>query len=631
MCAGCHSANYDPTKVNAAGGVITTASPLPAQDLGNEAYSETDIGCSSCHYGAINALPNSGADPNDTAHTASYGALANAEICGACHSRFSYTVGTYSSKVVNGSTLGLVQPQMAIGYPMIGASYAPLSNYLNVSQPGWTPTPTATTTGFPNLQTYWVVDGVTTPWQQSGHDGSAAQYPEWLSSGHANSLAALKAVMGPNPPATCLQCHSADYRIAAANGGPVPTGSETKYGITCVGCHTPHQAGTAKGTWSSDFDTQLVGNPKNPSDLCTTCHTAQLNGGVALAGATIHNDQNEVMDGTGAIGVPQGLPGAHKGKCVQCHMAPTSYSRGAAQLGGNHTMDIITPQDAVDATPVPISTATSTAVASGVTTTTLTITQGSMPYSACSTCHNNNVTATPQPVSTTTVVVNATHTTKTILQNQAGGDQGLWLQNTIDQRQAAMKAKYASVAADLHAAGLRMGYQKTFTSNATGTADEQYAAWLNGQLNTKGSAKWTANELTWQKAYTNWTYVGAEGSWGIHNYQYDSLVITAAETFANQVAKAPQTLTLKLSKTSVTRNATVTFSGTVSPATAGTVQIQKSANDIYGNWRSAKPSGGKYSITVKMTSAGTFHYRAFLAPSQSYAGGTSGAVRLTVK
>ena len=69
---------------------------------------------------------------------------------------------------------------------------------------------------------------------------------------------------------------------------------------------------------------QLVGDPKNPSDLCTTCHTGDFGPGVAAPGSAVHNTTKEVMNGTGAIGVPQGLPGVHDGKCVQCHMPPTS-------------------------------------------------------------------------------------------------------------------------------------------------------------------------------------------------------------------------------------------------------------------------------------------------------------------
>ena len=60
------------------------------------------------------------------------------------------------------------------------------------------------------MVTYWVVDGQTTKLQQAGHDDGAAQFPEWQSERHANSLVDLKAATGSNPPASCPQCHSAD-------------------------------------------------------------------------------------------------------------------------------------------------------------------------------------------------------------------------------------------------------------------------------------------------------------------------------------------------------------------------------------------------------------------------------------
>ncbi len=682
VCAGCHVGNYDPTKVvptptaTSTSGTISWAasipSPFPAQTAGSAPYSEPDVGCSSCHYGAAMGgdLAQDGSDANDTAHTAPFGDLANAEICGACHSRFSYTVGTYV--VQNTATsMATIQPQMAIGYPMLGQAYQPLSNFLNVATPGWTPTPTATTTGFPNLQTYWTVAGQSTVWPQSGHDGDAAQYPEWLSSKHADSLTDLKAATGGNPPQACLACHSADYQIAVAANAAfpgldagVPTGSQAKYGDTCVSCHTPHDAGMANGAWQSEYDTQLVGDPANPSDLCTTCHTAAITAanGIEPAGATVYEDQKEVMNGTGAIGVPQGLPGVHDGKCVECHMVPTTYGRGAAQLGGNHTMEIVTPQDAVDASPVPIATATAKATAtptpSGtpVVTTTLTVTQGSMPYSACSTCHNNNVTSTPQPVSTATTTPSPSaspiQVTVTVTQNAAGGDKGMWLQNTIEQRQAAMQAAYNNVAAALHSAGLRMGYaQPAAAAEAAATsswvylqnkqlnaaknstaADASYVDWLNAQLNTKGSAKWSSAELLWQEGYTDWTYVAAEGSWGIHNYQYDSLVIQAALNYANMVGSTPQAVTLKASMKTVMLKTKVTFSGTVKPASVGTLTIQKKSGKNWLKWKTAKVgTNGKYSLKVKMTKKGMYTLRAFFPATPPNAGGTSSQIKVVVK
>ena len=91
----------------------------------------------------------------------------------------------------NPNATTLIQPQMAIGYPMLGSPVAgsglePVAGQLpQRPAAGWTPTPTATTAGLGRLQTYWQIDGKDSLWQQTGHDGSAAQYPEWASEGHA--------------------------------------------------------------------------------------------------------------------------------------------------------------------------------------------------------------------------------------------------------------------------------------------------------------------------------------------------------------------------------------------------------------------------------------------------------------
>ena len=616
-CGGCHTSNYDPTKVVPTAPVTTvataspfattvawsadlptvtitpggTASPYPSpvltapQALGNYPMSELDVGCSSCHYGAnVNGtIANAGNDPGDTAHTAAPVALADSDICGACHSRYAYTVNTFPvtappyNKIAGGlptnspAPVNTIQPQMALDYPVLHGKA--LSSFLNIPVSGWTPTPSATKAS--GLQIYWSYNGSPTVWQSVGHDGSAAQYPEWKAEKHASALVDLKAAVGPNPPASCLQCHSADYRNAPS--GAKPTGAQAQYGITCVGCHTPHNAGQAKGVWDSGFDTQLVGDPANPSDLCSTCHNDQNGDAVVAAGSSVYENQKEVMNGTGAIGVPNGLlVSNHNNKCVQCHMPPTSYGRGAPQLGGNHTFKVIYPVVAANAT---------STGAAGL----------AMPYSACSTCHNKP----SDPLAT-------------------------GMQPIADAHQATMHSWYSKVQSDLVAAGQRMGF--AHTSSAT-----DYITWLNDQLNTKGSTKWTPDELKWQQAFTDWTYTAAEGSWGIHNYSYSLLVIQTADTLANQAGKTPQSLTLKLSKTSVKKNTKVTFSGTVSPATAGTVQIQKKSHGVFKNWKSAKLSNGKYSIKVKMTSKGTFYYKAYLAPNPSYAGNTTKQVTLKVK
>ncbi len=246
------------------------------------------------------------------------------------------------------------------------------------------------------------------------------------------------------------------------------TSADVKYGVTCVGCHTPHESGSAKGAWNGEFDDQVNVDPANGSvangsNLCVECHNGEIPAGTtASPGAEVHHPMKEMMDGYGAIDVAA-FPSVHKGKCIQCHMPPTSVSRGSVQLGGNHTFTIITPQDAVDALPIPMATTTTAPTATptpagsatAVATTTVTITQDGMPFSACSTCHNNNnsIKANPVPVSTTFATANPTASplavTATVVQNangtavgnMVGGDKALWLQDTIDQRQSWTEAQ----------------------------------------------------------------------------------------------------------------------------------------------------------------------------------------------
>ncbi len=446
VCAGCHTSNFDPTKVvptptaTATDGTVSwgAANGIPdplTQSTGEFASSENFVGCSSCHYGtnALGAL--FGEDSNDTAHKAPYGELANADICGACHSRYSYTTDTFPVSPIPAATpTTLIQPQMAIGYPMLGSPApspstgwdpaAPLADYLVVPQPGWTPMPDPSATSAAGLMTYWQIDGKDTMWQAKGHDGGAAQYPEWKSEGHAQSLTALTSqpFWASFPEATkqqCLECHSADYRImedrAAQTGKPGPTSADVKYGITCVGCHTPHDAGTTKGAWDEEFDAQLIGNPKNPSDLCVTCHNGEIpEGQQATPGTEVHHPMKEMMAGYGAIGVDE-IPSVHEGECVKCHMPPTSWSRGSVQLGGNHTFTIIEPEVAAEA---------SADIGSG------TVIDG-MPFSACTTCHGGNAPNDPEAT---------------------------YLQPRIEQRQAWTKAKIEAIWTELDMAAVKLGY-----------------------------------------------------------------------------------------------------------------------------------------------------------------------------
>jgi Cytochrome c552/Cytochrome c554 and c-prime len=596
VCAGCHTANLDPSKVvptptaTSSSGAVSwaAANGLPAPGATTDAAAtEADIGCSSCHYNKTAAHTGTPVNPSN---------LANAAICGQCHSRYAYTVDTYTIapvpyvKIVSGTPvpnptpITLIQPQMAIGYETMGNAAngwtpAALSTKLNVATPGWTPTPNPSATTAAGLMTYWQINGVDTVWQNKGHDGSASQYPEWAGSKHANALVDLKAAVGPNPPATCLQCHSADYRIAPDTAKP--TGAQAKYGITCVGCHTPHDKGTAKGVWDEAFTPQLITDGQKT--LCVTCHTAQLNGKVAAAGTTVHNPQNEIMNGTGAIDVPQGAPGVHKGKCVQCHMPPTSISRGSVQLGGNHTWKIIQPAVAADVTPIPLSTPSTGPVV-----------MTTMPYSACSTCHS-----------------------------RPGDQDATWLQDTLTHRQTAMHAWNDQVTAALTKAAKRLGYKTTAAANTA--------------INKIKPSKWSKGQKAFQKSFTNQTYIVGEGSWGIHNWDYARTVVLTALAEAQSVKTAPKpwVITFKLSKARVAVDHKVKFSGTVktsamAPGT-GLVTIQKKVSGHWKAWRTAKlNSKGGFAKTVKMTKKGTFYFRAFMPRHASNLKKASKSHRLVV-
>lgn len=502
VCAGCHTANYAPGKVvptptatSSTGAVtwgVTNVTPDTAHQAdGNAAMSELAVGCSSCHQSQT------------AAHAAPQANLANADICGQCHTRYSYTVATYSvapipyvsvaagAPVPNPNQTTLIQPQMAIGFSPMGdaaGGWAPaaLTTNLNVPAPGWSPTPDpkATTAGFGRLQTYWQLDGEQLPWAQSGHDGNAQQYAEWSgpSDLHKYALENLKKVMGPNPPASCLECHSADYIIADEDSKP--TGAEAKYGITCVACHTPHERGTAVGAWSEEFTPQL--RYDSAKTLCTSCHNAELDGKIAAPGSTVHHPMKEMMEGVGAIDVMQGSPSVHKGKCVECHMPPTTISRGSVQLAANHTFKIIEPEVAAEVSPIPLRTTTPSPGASPV------ITYTTMPFSACTTCHS-----------------------------RPNDDAATWLQDTLTYRQEAMHRWNDQVTAALTTAARKLGFKSTAAANTA--------------INKKPMRKWTKNQMKFQKAFTNQSYVVSEGSWGIHNWDYARTVILTALSQAKSV------------------------------------------------------------------------------------------------
>ncbi|MCX6372611.1 MAG: ammonia-forming cytochrome c nitrite reductase subunit c552 [Actinobacteria bacterium] len=410
------------------------------------------VGCSTCHYNQA------------TAHGTTPTELANPAMCGQCHARYSTNKTSYALLAPVGHYIkSPYAPEYTVGYNPFTTA---LDSVLDV------PTPAS-----PQRNAFWAGGQ-----SKQAHGEGAVQYGEWANglgtvgvSSHANALNQIKAYI---PEAVinqgkCLKCHSEDYRMAPDDAKP--TAAQAKYGITCVTCHDPHEEGEQAAVWNKDRNPQLTMPRK---DLCVQCHNAQLGpNGVAKPGSEVHEPMKEMMNGTGAIDVPQGSPSVHKGKCVQCHMVPTGYEYdGATATAGNHVFAIITPEDAVSQ---------EATTATGV---------KPMPYSSCTTCHS-----------------------------RPGDDQATWLQSTLDYRQEAMGSWDEQVTAALTRAAKRLGFKSIEAANTA--------------INKKPMKKWTKGQMAFQKAFTNQQYIESEGSWGIHNWDYARTVILKALEQARSVRR----------------------------------------------------------------------------------------------
>ena len=626
-CAGCHSGNYSPEKASPSPTVDPSTSATsyvyPYQNTpditGDDAFSEPFIGCSACHYGAFKGIGN---DPADTAHFVPYANMASADICGQCHSRYSKTVNSYPIATTSPGSATSLRPEYAVGFNPLGtatstpAPWTPeaLSSNLLVPMPDPTSTP-----AWQSQLYYKAPDGTVLPFTAKAHAGGATQYEDWLVGdgqkgptgvaveSHGNALQTLKDEFGSAPFLnSCLECHSTDYRIidewnkerglnpGDQNYRPLPTIQNAKFGITCQACHTTHDTGAppTQGVWNEEFDTQLKAPAKQ---LCVECHNAELQDnptpGVAVPGQAVHHPMKEMMNGTGAIDVPQGSPSVHKGKCVQCHMPPTGYGREGVGTAANHVFQIIQPMEALEAraTVAPIAGASAQPMP--------------MPYSACSKCHS-----------------------------RPGDEQAVWVQDTLTDRQDAMKAWDAQTTDFLNSAAAKLGFKPT---PATSTEPEVMALTnANTALNSlqTGGYAWNSSQLSFQKAFTNQQYIESEGSWGIHNWDYARTIILKAQDEAKAVS-AITVVTIKSSASSIKVNKKVTISGVVAVANSGTVTVQKKKGS--GSWgKAATPTigaNGKYSAQIKLTSTGTFYFRVQLAASTTYNAATSAQVKVVVK
>ncbi len=362
----------------------------------------------------------------------------------------------------------------------------PISDYLNIATPA-----------APQSMVYYTdADGKLLPWSARGHEEGAQQYNEWAVvytddegeehvEAHANALDGFIETMGGRFPfmTSCLECHSADYRLAEE--GSKPTINEAKYGVTCQVCHDPHAQSEQTSLWNEERNPQLTA-PRE--ELCVECHNAEIpKGETATPGSEVHHPMKEIMNGTGAIGVPEGSPSVHKGKCVECHMVPTDYDRnGVPMTGANHVFKVVEPEVAAES----LSTANIGPTGDSV--------KRPLPASSCTLCHGRS----SDPYAT-------------------------YLTGTFENRRTQMQTWDEEVGVELTAAAGRLGYAATETESAIAVA--------NAAINGKDQADWNASELAFQSAFTNRSYIESEGSWGIHNWSYATAVIQKAMAQAKSV------------------------------------------------------------------------------------------------
>lgn len=266
-CAGCHTTGFNLARAEK----FTAANYKAGRNL---PFIELSIGCEACHGPGSEHIkaPNKSNIPINKANAA------DAQICGACHTRG-------SSKDDKGEI-----HQYPIGYTPGG----------DLTKANWTPVlPTGKDTD-PN----WWLDGHAKQYRQ--------QYLEWLPSGHAMALDDLKKAGGQD---SCAVCHSADAFLASKDN-PVKL-ADARFGITCVVCHDPHNES------SKPFDELLR---REMYQECTVCHNATSGGARPIQpGSQVHYPTQEMFEGKAALGV-EGKPSPHlaakngQAICTSCHM-----------------------------------------------------------------------------------------------------------------------------------------------------------------------------------------------------------------------------------------------------------------------------------------------------------------------
>ncbi len=156
-------------------------------------------------------------------------------------------------------------------------------------------------------------------------DDHHPQFEQWSESQHKQALNTLW--FDPDAEDSCLRCHSADYRLAAADAKP--TLFEAQFGLDCVTCHDAH-------------GTENAGQLRLPvRHLCAECHTMED----AVAGEIPRQAQVEMLHGQGGYeldGDPLvAQPTEHwwnvPRECAACHVSTQDYGGPEQPVDSGHT------------------------------------------------------------------------------------------------------------------------------------------------------------------------------------------------------------------------------------------------------------------------------------------------------
>jgi predicted CXXCH cytochrome family protein len=269
-------------------------------------WKDDAVQCEACHGpGSIHVKTarDAGRNPDDSQLVAIRSAIVvspDAQVCGQCHSQGTSTSDDHP-------------------YPVGYRPGQDLSTSFTLSMPN-----------------------DTAHWRASGHAASQnMQYNEWLQSSHAKALQTMENSSYAQD--SCLECHSADYRLtekmraeqeAGDRAGPPPdavTLQTARYGVTCTSCHDMH------GDEGQDY--QLTAEPYA---LCVSCHADDRI-------EQVHNPVKAMFEGESVIDQIPGVPSKHftQGvECTTCHM-PLTLETGTTWHSGSHTMKPVMPGQAV--------------------------------------------------------------------------------------------------------------------------------------------------------------------------------------------------------------------------------------------------------------------------------------------